>query len=440
MLKMILLPLDGSPLAERALPYAAALARRAGHRVVLVEAVQANPLPGVDASDARVEVAGRAGNTLRGAARRLAAMAVTAEPHTYYADPVHAILHAADRQAADVIVMSTHGRGGFGRMLYGSVADQVLRHASVPVLLVPSIVEHAWPSDRPLRLLIPLDGSTLAEDALQSAELLAEVLESRSTLLRVVEPPSQPLHGDGCAYLPFDQDAELADARRYLQDQVGRLRERGRQAEATVAVGPSARVIAEIARGQEADVIVMTTHGHGGLSRLILGSVATSVLRRTTVPLLLARPSGLHRDEPGHPVTAAGRGTTRMTPPPVLADEPAGSTVCVRLSEVDLELIERGLKALAYAPGYDYGHVLAAQALAKRLKASTLVDIGEPVATRERTAQKVAATTADRAGIIGALHPRPEAPGCASARSTRSDHEARSSPFPGPAKQKGRRP
>jgi nucleotide-binding universal stress UspA family protein len=382
MLKTILLPLDGSPLAERALPYAATVARRAKSRIVLVEAVQARSLPGADRTDAQVEVTDRAEENLRRVANRLAADGVTAEPHVYYDDPAHAILDLAARQRADLIVMATHGRGGFERMLYGSVADQVLRHATVPVLLVPSIVDHPWSSDRPLRLLVPLDGSELAEEALQSAELLAEAIESRPTLLRVVEPPSYPLSGDGYAYIPFDEDAELASARRYLHDQVARFRERGLQAAATVAVGSPASAIAATARGQGIDVIVMATHGHGGLSRLILGSVATSILRQTTVPLLLARPSALRQHEPGLPVPTAGTAGTGPGPAPVLADEPDGPIVTVRLSAIDLELIERGLKAFAYAPGYDYGHVLTARALAKRLEESARADLAEPVAAR----------------------------------------------------------
>ena len=111
-------------------------------------------------------------------------MASCAETHVYYDNPVHAILDAAERQHVDLIVMSTHGRGGLSRMLYGSVADQILRRASVPVLLVPSIVEHAWPTLGPRRILVPLDGSEFAAEALQAAELLTETLGADLTLLR----------------------------------------------------------------------------------------------------------------------------------------------------------------------------------------------------------------------------------------------------------------
>src|SRR6185437_9541673 len=101
-------------------------------------------------------------------------------------EPVEAILDATRHVEADLIVMSTHGRGGLSRMLYGSVADQVLRRTTIPVLLVPSIVEHAWPAQGPLSLLIPLDGSALAAEALQSAELLTESFGAKLTLLQIV--------------------------------------------------------------------------------------------------------------------------------------------------------------------------------------------------------------------------------------------------------------
>jgi len=379
MVKTILLPLDGSALAERAIPYAASIARRSGARVVLVEAVLAHTLPGIDPSDAQLDVTDRAQGSLRTAVTRLEAAGVEAEPHVYYDDPVHAILDAASRERADLIVMSTHGRSGLGRMVYGSVTDQVLRRAVMPVLLVPSIVEHAWPADRPLSLLIPLDGSELAEEALQAADLLAETFETRLTLLYVVQPPGYPLYGDGYAYVPFDEEVELAGARQYLEDQVAGLRARGREAELKVAIGQPAGLIPAIAREAEADIVVMATHGRGGLARLILGSVATSTVRQTTEPLFLVRPAALRQAEPKEdaPVIA-----TSPAEPMLSANEPAGPTFEVRLTAADLELIEHGLKAIAHAPGYDYGHVLAAQALARRLKDATSPIAGELVASR----------------------------------------------------------
>jgi nucleotide-binding universal stress UspA family protein len=383
MLKTILVPLDGSTLAERALTYAAVLARRSNAKIVLVEAVQAHTLPGVDPSNAQFELTNGAEAYLKSKSDRLDADGIRAEAHVCYDSPVCAILGAAERQQADLIVMSTHGRGGLSRMLYGSVADQILRRSKIPVLLVPSIVEHAWPPDGPLSLLVPLDGSELAADALQPAGLLTELFGARLTLLRAIQPAAYPLYGEGYAYIPFDEEAELAEARRYLEDQASRLGESGGRVNTKVAVGEPARVIGEIAREQDVDVVVMATHGHGGLSRLILGSVATATLRHTTAPLLLVRPTAVHVAEIAAPCPKEDKMTTLGDTSASATDNQLGDpTVSVQLSAAELELVEHSLKALGHAPGYDYGHVLEARALAERLKQSTHVEIGEPVAAR----------------------------------------------------------
>jgi len=373
MLTTILVPLDGSPLAERAIAYATVLARRSGARMMLMQAVHAHVLPGLDPTEAQIEITESAKDYLDTVARPLSREGISTETHVYYDAPAHAVLDAANHHDASLVVMTAHGRGGPGRMLYGSVADQVLRHATVPVLLVPSIVEHPWPAEGMLSVLVPLDGSELAAEALQATGVLTETFVSQLTLLRVVQPPTYPLYGDGYAYIPFDEEADLAAAREYLAGQAARFSESGRTVNTEVVVGETARVISDIARDERMDVIVMATHGNGRLSRLILGSVTNATLRLATAPLLLVRPSAMHHAEP---VSSGPVGMGSM----VGSGGPQEATVDVRLSAVDLELIECGLKALAYAPGYDYGHVLAARALADRLKKSARADTGEPVA------------------------------------------------------------
>jgi len=128
---------------------------------------------------------------------------------------------------------------------------------------------------------------------LASVGLLAESLGARLHLLRVVEPPQYPLYGDGYAYIPFDDAAELQGAREYLDEVAGRLIASGASVEVEVTVGLPSAVIPRVAQEQQADVIAMATHGRGGLARLVLGSVATGTLQRTHVPLLLTRPTAL---------------------------------------------------------------------------------------------------------------------------------------------------
>jgi nucleotide-binding universal stress UspA family protein len=206
--------------------------------------------------------------------------------------------------------------------------------------------------------------------------VLTEACGSRVTLLQVVQPPTYPLYGDGYTYIPFDEDAELAEARAYLERQAARLGGRGEPVNTVVQVGEPARVIGEIARAQDVDVVVMATHGNGGLSRLILGSVATGTLRHTTAPLLLVRPTAVAHAQPLPERDAVADQSLTTGHRAGESQEPA---VTLRVSLEELELVERGLKALGYAPGYDYGHVLAARALADRLRALAQAEVGEAV-------------------------------------------------------------
>jgi nucleotide-binding universal stress UspA family protein len=298
MFRTILVPLDGSKLAERALPYAAHLARLANARLLLVRALpelddasqmDSHPLGGpaerqrFDQLDPTSELAGLAA--------RLQADGLPVETHVQPGDATEIILEAAHAGHADIIVMSTHGRGGLERWIYGSVADQVMRGAEVPVLMAPAACRHAWAPDRPLRILVPLDGSELAEQALEPAAELAEALR----LLRIIQIPTPTMYGDAYIDLPFNREAELADARRYLEGIADRLRTEGRTVEFRAIVGTPAFDVARLAHDAGADMIAMATHGYGGLGRLVLGSVATSTLQRADRPVLLARRIGVEQ-------------------------------------------------------------------------------------------------------------------------------------------------
>jgi nucleotide-binding universal stress UspA family protein len=329
--KKILLPLDGSAFGERALLYATRLARSTSARLLLVRATHARTLLEVNEADAQIGVINQAEHELAATATRLRNMGLQAEVHVYYDEPVSAILNAARHHQVDLIVMSTHGRSGAGRMLYGSVADDVLRHAEAPVLLVPSSVDHEWPTDEPLTALVPLDGSDLAEAALSSAALLATQVGAKLHLLRVVEPPSYPLYGDGYVYVPIDEEAERADAELYLQEQVKRLAGQGVTAEAEVAYGQPDVAIAKVATEHRADLVVMATHGRGGLARLVLGSVAMGTLRRAHIPLLLTRPLALERPAP--------------QPQPEAATPSAPPAVTLTLTPNEMAIVRHALSA-----------------------------------------------------------------------------------------------
>jgi nucleotide-binding universal stress UspA family protein len=294
MYQIILLPLDGSPLAERALPYATLVARASGAVLVLVRAAQAAH-GGAGDGDKRAQQA----EAVREAEDYLAAVVgalarqegqLPVETVVRYGPAAEAILQETRLREAGLVVMATHGRSGLGRWLYGSVADTVLRHATVPILLVPATAVYDWPQDRRPRMLLPLDGSELAAAILAPAGELATTLQATLLLLQVVEPVVSP-YSELYGAAPFDPSARLTWAREYLEQMAAALRGRGHTVAIHAEVGPAASTIAAVARQQRADLIAMATHGRSGLARLVLGSVATGVLQLAGRPLLLVRPN-----------------------------------------------------------------------------------------------------------------------------------------------------
>jgi len=346
-LKTLLVPLDGSALSEQALPYATALARRVGARVVLVRAILAHTFPGVDPTDAQIVVRKRAEADLEAVAERLGLAGLDVETHVYYDEALSAILDAVKARHADLIVMATHGRTGLGRWVYGSIADRVLRHAPVPVFLVPATVSCAWTSDRAPRLLVPLDGSVLAEAALAPARELATDLGGEVVLMRVVESPASLAAPDYLAAAGYDEEAELAAARGYLNGVATALQDGGVRVEVVTSVGHPPTLIPMVAHDRGADLIVMATHGRSGLARLVLGSVGTGVLQRSAVPVLLTRPA------PAEMLAPAANGV--------------GPTLTVTLTASELELVTRGLELLQRRAGPEVSAERVA-ALAARLR------------------------------------------------------------------------
>jgi nucleotide-binding universal stress UspA family protein len=135
-MRRILVPLDGSPLAEAILPVAEEWAKEEGAEVILLRAVPAHHLPGADATESEIQVVKEAEAYLTEVAERLERRGVKRVSWiVWYDEPARAIIEAVTRDEVDLIVMATHGRRGLGRIFFGSVAEGVLRSAAVPVLL-----------------------------------------------------------------------------------------------------------------------------------------------------------------------------------------------------------------------------------------------------------------------------------------------------------------
>ena len=210
-----------------------------------------------------------------------------------------------------LIVMSTHGRRGLGRAWLGSVGDALLRRSPAPVLLVrPADDREVAAPEGPPRILVPLDGSPLAEEILEHALVLGRPLGARYSLLLVVNPLGlmgdlTPVvaHGVGLGAAA----AHVEEARSYLAERARWLEHLGLEAETKVVESEriADTILAESAR-QGCAFVAMATHGRSGLSRFVLGSVAAQVVHGATTPVLLHRPSARrrHRTEPARAAAA----------------------------------------------------------------------------------------------------------------------------------------
>jgi nucleotide-binding universal stress UspA family protein len=317
MLNTILVPLDGSSLAERALPFAIRISRATGARLLLVRTGLAGRLMNLnEEATAALAAAQQAEQDLTGVAERLQASGVQAEVHVHLDDATRTIVRVARDCGAGLIVMTTHGRSGLGRWVYGSIAEQVLRRAPVPVLLVPAGCDPVWPEDRPLRIIVPLDGSRLAAAVLEPASELAGALRAEIVLLGVVEPPRPAAAADAAV------DAQLTRTLRYLNRAAARLRAHGQSVVTEARAGDPGAVIATVRREYAGDLLVLSARGRGRTHALPLGHVVASLIQRSMIPILLVRPAALSRAREGvdaadevHP-RLAGRSASRRARQP----------------------------------------------------------------------------------------------------------------------------
>jgi nucleotide-binding universal stress UspA family protein len=302
MARKILVPLDGSPFAENAVAVALDAARRTGARLHLVQVHEpATPRSWPDGQamyDERWDGALRAREDeyLRSLAHRCMERAGVAPVTELLDGPVAASLAGyATEMGIDRIIMTTHGRGGISRAWMGSVADALVRRASVPILLVrPKTDEADW--DRPFSLnhvLVPLDGSDLSAAILQPAVELAQLTGAQLTLLRVVLPlpfVAAP-YTAGPSFNQEGASQSRVNAIQYLKAVAEPLRQRGLRVEVDTLFHTSPAIgILDYAATHSVDTIAMATHGRGGWSRVALGSVADKVMRGSMMPVLLYRP------------------------------------------------------------------------------------------------------------------------------------------------------
>ena len=289
----IIVPLDGSRLSERALPYAESLARTIGRPIVLVEAATVTPRTREDTEHARLRAGDEAQAHLEALAGDLAARGVPAEVVVELAAPAEVIEETARARQAQLIVMTTHGWGGGSPWVLGGVAEHVLRRSRVPVLfLSPLALTRGDASRLHGPVVVPTDDSLLSERIFPVVQHLARHLDVPVTLLRVIDPVS---YYAGSAMLPYGAmvsqtlvDDAVAAACSTLESEAGRWRELGIKTTAVVRSGSPSEVIAGVATELPAGWIAMASHGRGGIGGFVLGSTALRVLRQANVPVLIA--------------------------------------------------------------------------------------------------------------------------------------------------------
>jgi nucleotide-binding universal stress UspA family protein len=293
MYRTILVPLDGSPTSERALPIAAHIARRAGAVLHLVHVHTLNDpirIEGLPVIDDELHSLGREHERIyleqmRGQLSTGGNLQVTCETLDWERSVAHVLNELIMANPIDLVVMSTHGRSGCDRLLLGSVAEALTRAGIVPLLLVrPTAASADFTRDtRQHRILLPLDGSTMAEQIVPPALALGTTLDATYELLRVLPPPVYDT--------PETIRRVEADAQSYLTTIARRLRASGATATTHVACGPQpTHAILDVATQIGADLIAIATHSRSSL-HLGLGSTTDKLIRSANQPLLVYQPA-----------------------------------------------------------------------------------------------------------------------------------------------------
>jgi nucleotide-binding universal stress UspA family protein len=276
MYRRMLVPLDGSELAEVVFPYIKELAARLEIDVILLQV--AGPVLGQFGPmrrayiDRVIEIVGREIREIQSdIGTRLETKPIEVRGELVEGYPAEVILRYAEENEVDLIALATHGYSGLKRWGIGSVASKVLSASKIPIWLIRAGITEEKPYDEwpSTTLLVPLDGSELAESVLPHIEILAKQRSTKPVevvLLRVAESPTMPSY--------FGPQLKNSDV----------------SVRSEVLEGKTSDEIINFATKNPFTIIVMATHGRSGLGRLVYGSVAATLLNSVTCPILLIKP------------------------------------------------------------------------------------------------------------------------------------------------------
>jgi nucleotide-binding universal stress UspA family protein len=302
MFKNILVPLDGSNLAETALPAAASLAGTLDARVTLLHVIEKDASQAIH-NDHHLTRPDEADAYLKEIAKKAFPKNIKVKTHVHTAEvkdvAASIVQHSSEEFKPDLIVMCAHGQGGFRDVIFGNIAQQVLAGGQTPILLVqPESVE-----SRPFairRIFVPLDSESIHDDCLPCVQELAKAYDAEIYLLTVI-PTYGTLSGEKAAassMLPITATAFLdikeETGKEHLQTHLDELNNAGYKVTAEISRGDPATVITETAKRVEADLMILSTHRKAGMEAFWARSVAPNVVRWSKIPVLLLPARGDH--------------------------------------------------------------------------------------------------------------------------------------------------
>lgn len=284
MYERVLVPLDGSETAEVVLPYVRELARKLGAKLDIISVFSESECSSehlfktyLDKITAVLESSG-----------------ISTSPVLFYgSDAAEVILSYVNKNKTNLIAMATRGRSGISRWVIGSVAEKVLRGTPIPILLISTKVSEIIPPEKARfkRILVPLDGSDLGAKALPWVEELAKKTDAKLFLLHVSLPAYK---FTGVRELGLGYPEQLAEAVRvaakdYINGVATDLDKKKIAVQYEIVYGTPAEAILAYAKGNNIDLIAMSTHGRTGVSRWVFGSVADKLLHAIEPPILMVR-------------------------------------------------------------------------------------------------------------------------------------------------------
>jgi nucleotide-binding universal stress UspA family protein len=297
----ILVPLDGSALAEQVLPYVRPLAKAL---VASIELLRTIPAAGLELADpSSTNSQDQALDYLRSISASLNGLGVSISSVVRQGSPASWIINEAEQEPGTLIAMATHGRSGVARWLLGSVTDKVFYASTTPLLIVRSSEPPNPISEAQLKtVIVPLDGSVLAEQVLPHVATLAKALDLAVKLVRVhpsVEEYSryferQQMGSAATVYSgPYEVFSKEADAQamEYLHEVKMQLHHEGVwSVEESLLRGHPAATVVDLARETPGSLVAMSSHERSGIGRWLLGSVTDRVVRHSPAPVLVIRP------------------------------------------------------------------------------------------------------------------------------------------------------